>query len=161
MAAELSTDAVRKTLDSLSHRLQLLEDERDILDCMYRYGHAVDYGLNDEWVDCFTPDGVFDLRRRGRERRAVAGAAALAEFVAGHTNAPQFWHKHLLVEPRITVAGESAEAASYFVRVDRSGEGINHVSSFGRYLDRLRRSPDGRWRFECRTAESESAYKLP
>jgi hypothetical protein len=135
----------------------VLEEHGNILDGMYRYGHALDYGLNEEWVDCFMPDGVFDLRRRGQEARKIVGEQQLAQFVAAHTNAPLFWHKHLVIEPRVSIEGDIAEVASYFVRIDRGRDGVNYVSSFGRYLDRLRRCSDGRWRFEHRIAESESA----
>ena len=45
-------------------RLAALEAERAILRTLYRYGHSIDYGLEQEWVDCFTEDGVFDVRRR-------------------------------------------------------------------------------------------------
>jgi hypothetical protein len=146
-------------LRRLARRVAELDDHQQVLDSMYRYGHAVDYGLNAEWVDCFTPDGTFVLSRRGQEALEFAGTRALSDFIAGHTNAPEFWHKHLLVEPRITIDGDRADVASYFVRIDRSGTGVNHIRSFGRYLDRLRRSDDGRWRFEHRIAETESSYQ--
>jgi hypothetical protein len=42
--------------------LGLLEAEREVLRALYRYGHAIDYGDEQEWVDCFLPNGVYDLR---------------------------------------------------------------------------------------------------
>ncbi|MCU1457885.1 MAG: hypothetical protein JWL73_1977, partial [Actinomycetia bacterium] len=47
---ERQSDAV---LD-LEARVARLEAERDILDLLSRYGHAIDYGLEHEWVDCFS-----------------------------------------------------------------------------------------------------------
>jgi hypothetical protein len=156
--SDAPTDATAE-LRRLSRRVAELNDHQQVLDSMYRYGHAVDYGLNAEWVDCFTADGIFDLRRRGQDPLEFAGTRALSDFVAAHTNSPEFWHKHLLIEPRITIDGDRADVASYFVRIDRSSTGTNYIKSFGRYLDRLRRCDDGRWRFEHRIAESESSYQ--
>jgi hypothetical protein len=51
-------------VQELVRRLEALETERAILRTLYRYGHSIDYGLEQEWVDCFTEDGVFDVRRR-------------------------------------------------------------------------------------------------
>ena len=50
--------------DSMSERLQALEDERAILETLYQYGHAMDYGPDADFVDCFTPDGLWDVRMR-------------------------------------------------------------------------------------------------
>jgi hypothetical protein len=50
-------------VQELVKRLAALEEERAILRTLYRYGHSIDYGLELEWVDCFTEDGVFDVRR--------------------------------------------------------------------------------------------------
>jgi 3-phenylpropionate/cinnamic acid dioxygenase small subunit len=46
----------------LEARIALLEDEQAILKNLYRYGHSIDYGDEEAWVDCFTEDGVFDVR---------------------------------------------------------------------------------------------------
>jgi hypothetical protein len=144
-------------LEALEGRVGVLEDERDVLDAMYRYCHTIDYGLKEEWVDCFTPDGAFELRSPGGERtKRHAGADNLLTFVRGHTSAPGRWHKHLVADPRISVDGDAATAVSYYIRMDRSGDSRNYIRSFGRYRDRLSRSADGRWRFVERIAEGEA-----
>jgi hypothetical protein len=38
-------------------RLVVLEYKRAIVRTLYRYEHALDYGFETEWADCFTPDG--------------------------------------------------------------------------------------------------------
>jgi hypothetical protein len=144
-------------LTDLERRVQALEDERAILRTLHRYGHCIDYGLDAEWVDCFAPDGVFDLRLRVRgTTRRIVGAAALAAFIATHSNAPSAYHKHLLSEPVITIDGDTATVESFFARVDAADDGAPYLFSFGRYRDRLRRCRDGAWRIEERIAESEA-----
>ena len=145
-------------MSDIEARLRVLEDERAILATLYRYGHALDYGAEPDWLDCFTADGVYELHYRDltidRPNR-YAGQAELAGFVRGHSRAPDRYHKHLLVEPLVDVAGDEASATSYFLRVDDSG-GERHIYAFGRYLDHLVREADGRWRFAIRIAEIES-----
>ena len=87
-------------LRRLRRRLALLEDEQAILKNLYRYGHWIDYGDEEAWVDCFTEDGVFDVRarlshlptRHQRPRRAAC------VHLAAHPRT-ELWHKHLLIEP--------------------------------------------------------------
>jgi ketosteroid isomerase-like protein len=146
--------------DDLTRRLQALEDERAVLATLYRYAHALDYGDETAWVDCFTADARYELRdpaavSAADRPRVHHGREDLARFVANHTRAPERFHKHLLVEPVIAVTGDTATASSYFMRVD-DRDGVPTIYAFGRYLDALVRSADGRWRFAVRIAEIES-----
>jgi ketosteroid isomerase-like protein len=143
--------------DELLARLTALEDERAILRTLYSYAHAIDYGDEQGWVDCFTSDGTFTVKARdgGYEPYKIEGRAALLEFASHHTRPPGLWHKHLLIEPVIDVDGEQAAVRSYFaVLVEHDGQPTLRV--FGRYLDRMRKQPDGRWRLLEREAEIES-----
>ena len=85
----------------LEARVALLEDEQAILKNLYRYGHSIDYGDEEAWVDCFTEDGVFDVRARlsHQPNRVISGRDELRAFIQRHTRAPELWHKHLLIEP--------------------------------------------------------------
>jgi hypothetical protein len=144
------------SVDDIVERLELLEDERAILKTLYRYGHCIDYGLEQEWVDLFTEDGIYEVRLRhcGSAIRKE-GSQALAQFIAEHTRAPSRYHKHLLVEPFITIESESqATVESYFVRVDE-GEGKLYMLAFGRYKDRLVKH-NSRWLFRERICEVEA-----
>jgi len=159
-------------LSNVLQRLSALEAEKNILRTLYQYGHCIDYGDRTGWLDCFTADAVFELkyqqangpvpRTHGEGETTdkgirYSGRDALKSFVETHTSAPQMWHKHLLIEPCISLAndGRSASVTSYFLRVDdRSGERI--IMAFGRYIDSLVLEADGRWRFKHRTAEIES-----
>jgi hypothetical protein len=160
------------TLAGLADRLAGLEAERAVLDTLYRYGHSIDYGDREAWLDCFTDDGVFELTypqgvpagassRPGGEATATgtryAGTAALTRFINDHSSAPAAWHKHFLVEPRVVLAVDRATATvtSYFARLDdRAGQRV--IMAFGRYRDDLAIGDDGRWRFRHRLAEIES-----
>jgi ketosteroid isomerase-like protein len=141
-------------VDALEARLRLLEDERAILRTLYAYGHAIDYGYEDEFAECWTEDAVLHWPWR----EPLTGRAAILEAFRAHTHAPERFHKHLLVEPRVRVEGDRATVESMYARLDAYEDGPK-LRSFGRYLDVLVRCPDGRWRFEERRAENEA--KLP
>ena len=143
--------------EDLERRVALLEDERAILRRLYAYGNAIDYGDEDAWASCFAENGVFDIRTRleGTPNMKVSGRAELLEFVSRHTRAPERWHKHMLVEPQITVDGDTAGSDAYFA-VLMEHEEMPILRVFGRYRDRLVREADGEWRFLERIADIES-----
>jgi 3-phenylpropionate/cinnamic acid dioxygenase small subunit len=153
----------------VASELGSLRDEQAILDTLYKYSHCIDYGREEEWVDCFTDDGIWDSRRSpiaalgapGRPGQAwvVEGRDQLAKFVAAHTRPPQAWHKHLLCEPRVELEGDRAQVDSYFVRIDLHPTG-SFIRAFGRYRDTLVRCPDGRWRINHRIAEIDGTHPL-
>src|SRR3954463_7097727 len=88
-------------------RLALLEAERGVLQTLYRYGHSIDYGDEEAWVDCFTEDGVFDVRARlsHQPNRFLGGGEQLRAFIQRHPRARELWHMHLRIEPLIEVDG--------------------------------------------------------
>ncbi len=146
----------------LDGRLTELEATQAILDTLYRYAHSIDYGLEDDWVDCFTEDAVWYTKRNpiaaaGRPDHRYQGQAELRAFVSAHTRPPVGWHKHMLVEPRIHLDGDRCRVDSYMMRLDAHPAG-SYVRAFGRYRDRLVRCPDGRWRIEERIAEIDGTH---
>jgi 3-phenylpropionate/cinnamic acid dioxygenase small subunit len=145
--------------DELIRRLQALEAERGVLAALYRYGHALDYGAEADWIDCFAAAAHYEIREPGPGTtcsvRSYDGRDELAAFAAGHTRAPERFHKHLVADPVIAVDGDRANAVSYFLRLD-DVDGERVVYAFGRYRDELVRCTDGRWRFAERIAEVES-----
>jgi ketosteroid isomerase-like protein len=128
--------------------------QRDIERTMVRYAESIDYGDNQAWADTFTPDGVFDVRRRGEPLFTHVGTDALLAFVATHTHAPDTYHKHMLGLPTIEVTGDRATARAYFSMMHESPNGPM-VLVFGRYLDTLARTADGRWLFAERIVDME------
>jgi hypothetical protein len=140
-------------------------DRRQILDVLYGYCYAIDYGDVQAWLECFTSDAVYDVRigeHTGAAQRSVicTGHEQLRAFAIAHTHAPEFWHKHLTLQPIVTVTGDEATSVSTFIRVDVSGRDP-YVRAFGRYLDDLIRGSDGCWRIATRVAEVNATSSLP
>jgi ketosteroid isomerase-like protein len=140
-------------------RLERLEAERAIIDTMYAYGSALDYGHRDRFLQCFTPDAdyVVEMRVEGGAGFTFHGHDELAQYFADHTHAPAAWHKHVTTNPSVVVDGDTARATSYFLRVDAGAEsGPAVVLASGRYLDQLVRDDDGSWRIHSRRCEVEN-----
>ena len=76
-----SEDEFRSVLTGLQHRVQLLEDERDIRAVLSRYGFNADLGRADAYVDLFTPDGVMDLDPDLIEPSRLVGSEALRTMI--------------------------------------------------------------------------------
>jgi ketosteroid isomerase-like protein len=136
--------------DDTEARLRALEDKDAILDRLYAYGHAIDYGLRDVWLDCWTPDAVLAWPHESYE-----GHEAILGAFDAHSHAPEAYHKHCLIEPRLRLDGDTAVAESYFARIDERPAGPL-LRSFGRYRDTLVRCDDGAWRIVERICERES-----
>jgi hypothetical protein len=141
-------------MSELETRLRLLEDKHAIAERMHTYGHALDYGRRDVWLDCWTADAVLEW-----PHGTFAGVAEIGRAFDEHTHAPDYFHKHVVVDPLIEVVGERARVESYFLRIDESPAGPI-VRSMGRYRDQLVRSDDGIWRFSERLTDLESRIVL-
>jgi hypothetical protein len=143
----------------LEARVKMLEAEREILQALYKYGHVWDYGPNEQRLDCFTEDGVFHLVPKGKvttEFHCCGRKELFEKWIRDHTTAPTVYHKHVMVEPRITLLSDSeARIESMFCRWDNR-DGTPYTSCYGRYLDHIVKCPDGVWRFKERTAELEA-----
>ncbi|HEY4333944.1 MAG TPA: nuclear transport factor 2 family protein [Ilumatobacteraceae bacterium] len=161
-------------------RLAAVEDERAICDTLYRYCHSLDYGLEDDFVDCFTADATWCWTVRDADLQAfltyavvpigdpagvptpedalvaASGAEQLRAMVHNHTSPPARWHKHCVMNTRVEITGDTAHANSYFVRVDASRYSMDgFIRAFGRYHDDLVRGDDGRWRISRRYTQLE------
>jgi hypothetical protein len=160
-------------LSQLATRLRSLEDERDITDTINCYSHAIDYGVVGEWLDCFTPEGVIEVQGPARPVTGAEpsssphphygrheGRQQLKAFIEAQSRPPEAWHKHVVSQTRIVLDGDTAAAVSYLNRIDGSG-GQLRLYSMGRYVDRLIRSPDGRWRIAERIVELEAVHPTP
>jgi len=137
-------------MSSVEERLQRLEDERAIIDRLYAYCTSLDYGHREEWLDCWTEDGVLAW-----PHETFTGREEIGRAFDGHSHAPEAFHKHVIVDPRVRQYGDEATAQSYFMRLNDSPGGPV-VRSFGRYMDVLVRCDDGAWRIRERRLERES-----
>lgn len=138
--------------------LATLLAERAITRTLYDYAAFLDYGGEEDWLGCFTPEATWTLHDPVHGR-TFSGHEELRGFFRWHSHAPDKYHKHLTANIRVTadIAAGTARAQSYFVRLDRLDGPVAH--SFGRYLDELRCDVDGRWRFTSRDVELEA--RLP
>jgi 3-phenylpropionate/cinnamic acid dioxygenase small subunit len=142
----------------LAARVLALEDESAITRTLCRYSHAIDYGLEEEWADCFTDDAVFEVRLRdGQLFVQREGKAELLAFARGHTRPPAAYHKHFVGVPVVTVNGDEATADSYFARFDMTDDkSATYIKAMGRYRDQLVRGADGVWRIRKRFTEIQN-----
>jgi SnoaL-like domain len=143
------------TSPSLEARVQRLEDERDIVRTLYRYAAWLDYGPSELLEDIFTPDGSWNRAPGRRGIRRFIGHHGFSEMWRDHTHAPDFFHKHAILNPVVDVAADEATAVSYLVFICEHPDGP-YIRAFSRCRDRLVRGDDGRWRIAERTAELES-----
>jgi hypothetical protein len=140
------------------------EDERAIRHTMDLYAHAMDYGEEEVWRDCFTDEALFlvsDAQKGFEEIYRVQGSDRLSAYIAAYPRPPQVFAKHICTQILIRVEGESAQSESFWLAVNSTGGaegGEPDIMAFGRYKDRLVVCPDGRWRFTERICETESAH---
>ena len=122
-------------------------DRIEILELLGRYAHAIDSGDGEAYADCFTDDGVIELRRTGLH---VQGRDALAEF-AREDHARSGAARHMTNSPIIEGDGDEASMRVYLLRLtqDRSQDEQRGIGAVGLYHDTLRRV-GGRWRFQHR-----------
>ena len=137
-------------------RLRRLEDRSAILRTLYDYGHTLDYGDEDGFLDCWTPEASLGW---SMFPEPLVGHAQIRAGFRRHTHAPDAWHKHLLAEPQIRVDGDTATVHSMFLRLDPyPASGGPEIYAFGRYIDTLVRCADGRWRFTRRVVQKEAFH---
>ena len=139
------------------------EDERGIRHTMDLYAHAMDYGEEEIWRDCFTDDALFlvsDAQKNLEEIYRVKGGETLSAYIAAYPRPPAIFAKHICSQILIRVDGNSATSESFWLAVNSSGgpeSGKPNIMAFGRYKDTLVTCPDGRWRFSERICETEAA----
>ena len=141
----------------IARLVRLHEDDRQIRNLIARLVHLADYGDLDEYMTCFTDDAVWEgpsspdtpqvrvvnegpaAIRADRERRRKAGGQGAGSRV-----------RHVNTALWIEVDGsDEATAHSYFAYI-RDADTAPRLGLAGRYLDRLRRTPDG-WKMAHRS----------
>jgi hypothetical protein len=156
-------------LEKMAERVQQLESTAAIHERLRAYGTAIDKQRLEEFVDCFTDDGVwyavfmtgtdfYDQPRgvrTGRESIERAGRAMLAS-IDGPT-------RHVVVDSSVQFETPTmATAASDFFTLQAATWGAApRITSSGRYIDRLLLDQDGSWRFAERRCEIDMSEPLP
>jgi len=129
----------------------LLEDKEAIRDLITKYCLDIDAGRYDEWVDCFTEDGVFDSPILGRWQ----GKTALRQFTEKYrawTGAAQ--PRHCVMNVLISVNGNHATSECYLLMTHAEG-GKTELIISGRYEDQLEKV-GGKWHFTERKVRPDS-----
>lgn len=151
----------------LAERVARLDAEAAIRATLARYGHAIDAGDDDGWVDLFTETGEFQVRGPSSgsgDDYTVVGRVALREFYSHHSRRPEAFHEHVTVQPVITLAddGQHASCTSRFFVIVLDAARRPAIRVFGTYHDTLERGADGVWRFATRRPEIDAqASDLP
>lgn len=107
-------------LETLSRRVQALEDELAIHRLIVRYGLAVDTGDADRTAAVFTPDGVYDT-----DVRLMHGRASVADMVRSEHHQRMVGQcAHQIGPAVVRVDGDRAVALGYSRVYLQSAQGI-------------------------------------
>jgi 3-phenylpropionate/cinnamic acid dioxygenase small subunit len=121
-----------------------LVDRVAIRELTARYNDAIDDGRLDDYLACFTPDGVFEVDGLGRGQ----GPDQIRPMVEPITPVAI----HLTLDAVVEVDGDTATQRCRFLLGRRSPDRTDFtIVTSGRYRDRLVRTPAG-WRFSERHA---------
>jgi ketosteroid isomerase-like protein len=151
--------ATDTTTHELARAVAQLKAERDIMHTINRYSWAIDYGREDDYLDCFTEDGAYQVKGfRTSEPKRVEGRDALRTYFRNRT--PKSQQKHISTSPQIDLAGDTATAETFFIGFN-ADDGVPQLFLIGRYVDHLRRGSDGAWRIAERIFEGENDPPKP
>jgi hypothetical protein len=145
------------------------DDRAEIVELMYRYGHAIDTCANNgyDYADLYTADGMFVdafsddgfarggvVRATGREQLArAAGGGELGCRNVGWKD----W-LHVMVNPVVTPTADGASGRVYTIVL--GAEGPEHAQRFGGYEDEYVKTKVG-WRIKRRTHVRNKAWSHP
>jgi uncharacterized protein (TIGR02246 family) len=135
--------------------LARVEAQLAVRETLARYCHTIDADDADAWLDCFTEDACWTSEgSAGGPSFVLDGRAALAAWFAEfRARTPIDTQAHLVLNERVSIDGDHADATSTFAVV-RSLAGEPAIVSLGLYRDRLARCDDGVWRIETRTSRA-------
>jgi 3-phenylpropionate/cinnamic acid dioxygenase small subunit len=122
-----------------------LEDREEIRELHARYCLTIDTGRYDQWLECFTADGVFESPRFGRH----AGQDGLKKFGALYKESLGGARPlHVVTNVTCEIDGNSATGACYLLYY-HCKDGRVQQTTVGYYTDQLAKTPAG-WRFKSR-----------
>jgi ketosteroid isomerase-like protein len=142
-------------LDQLTRRVQRLEDQDAIWRLFMTYKQHLDQRDFKSYASLFTDDAEW-VGNLGK----VVGPEQIEQLLEATL---EVWDDdrqrtyHLVLNPEIDVDGDTATARSTWGYVTRDEQDAPVLLMLGRYLDQLRRTPQG-WRFSRRVAYSDIPY---
>jgi hypothetical protein len=163
MDAQRNVD-IGTALEALRHRITRLEDERAILDTLYRYGQTIDCGLDQAWADLFTEEGVFlCVDRFGTVIVREQGREALAQWVRDFRASESLLMKHCVLAPVIAISGDTAEVLSQYANLVENEDryGPPRIRFTGSYRDEMVKDAEGQWRFRQRISQTDAPLVNP
>ena len=124
----------------------MLSDRDQILNLLEHYCWSVDHGEWDEWLDCFTEGGAFEVRG---ERRS--GREALRAFITEEVGDSFTYVRHMVFNPSIELDGDDrAHGRAYFELRGTNHRGTD-FEALGSYEDEFAKTDEG-WKFALRRA---------
>ncbi len=117
-----------------------------------RYAHAIDDLESEAWVECFTPDGVFQVGTR-----AMRGQAALRGYADVHIQ--EIRCRHMMANFLYEVNGNEATGQCSMLATLATAGGYK-IFAQGRYVDRLVKY-NGQWRIAHRRVETDQLASKP
>lgn len=142
------------TMENLAKRIGLLEDRENLRELMTRYAFLIDTGQSEEWADCFTLDGCFEVQRPDGDTRILRGRDQLVAFAQSRPS-KETPDKHFTSQVSVVIDGDSATSHCYFALLSDIRNDPSLVF-YGQYHDEFIRGADGDWRFSSRLAVGES-----
>ncbi len=122
-----------------------IEEREEIRELYVRYALTIDEDRREEWVACFTDDGVFESPRLGRyagREELLRFTRVYKEFQAGAQV------RHMVNNISVQIEGDRATGTCYLTYYHTKG-GKSELAAVGGYHDRLRKV-GGKWLFEHR-----------
>ena len=117
-----------------------------------RYAHAIDDLEAAAWVECFTPDGVFQVGTR-----AMRGQTALRGYADVHIQ--EIRCRHMMANFLYEVNGNEATGQCSMLATLATAGGYK-IFAQGCYVDRLVKY-DGQWRIAHRRVETDRLVSKP
>ena len=122
-----------------------MEDREEIRELHARYCLTIDNGRYEEWINCFTTDGVFESPRFGRH----AGTDGLKKFAAMYKESLGGARVlHVVTNHTFEISGSTGSGTCYLLYY-HCKDGRVQQTTVGYYTDKLRKTDAG-WRFESR-----------
>jgi ketosteroid isomerase-like protein len=121
------------------------DDREQIRELYARYANYVDAARFDDWIDCFTSDGIFESPLMG----LFKGPEELRRFTGQYENS---WAgggvRHMMVNVSFDIEGDTATGTCGLIYF-KVHDGKSAYLLTGGYRDTLRKV-DGEWRFSHR-----------
>ncbi len=146
MSTDQTADQTAARLAALEQRLQVLEDEREIVALLSTYGALADSGSAEEVAAIWEPDGVYD-----NDEVSMVGRDQLVAMI--NSDGHQGWIRggcaHFNGPPAVTVHGDTAVAVTHSLMVVHTDDGFVVRRATANHWQ-LRRGAEG-WRATVRT----------